>query len=114
KCRDCRKRISLETNLAFIDDRHPRAQLAHVFDDMCRENHDRLLTKLGEEVQEPQTLRGIETSGGLVDDDQLWSAKECDGDAEALAHAAGVSTEMLLPVAGEVGLLEQAVDHLAS
>src|ERR1043165_3046179 len=111
---DGRQRIGLEANFTLVDDRHARAQLAHIFDDVGRENYDGALSELCQQVEESQTLRGVETSRRLVHNDELRRTEERDGDAEPRGHAARVAAEGLLPIAGEVGLLEQAVHHLAS
>ena len=57
---------------------------------------------------------GIEPRGRLVDDDQLRVAEQRDGDAEALAHAAGEAAELLLARVPQVRLLEQRVDDVAA
>src|SRR3954466_1828504 len=42
---DCTQRLGLEHDLAAIDDRHARTELADVVDDVRRENDDTVLTK---------------------------------------------------------------------
>ena len=108
------QRLGLEQDLAPVDDRHPAAQLRHVLDDVRREDHDGVLADLAEQVQEAHALGGIEAGGGLVDDDQRRVAEQRDGDAEALAHAAGVAAELLLAHVVEVRLAQQRLDDLAA
>jgi hypothetical protein len=67
---DCRQWLGLEENLPFVDDGHAAAQLRDVVDDVCRQDHDGLLTDLAEEIEEAHALGGIEARGGLVDDDE--------------------------------------------
>src|ERR1043165_194317 len=111
---DSRQRIGLEANFTLVDDRHARAQLAHIFDDVGREDYDGALSELCQQVEESQTLCGVETSCRLVHNDELRRTQGGGGGAEPLAHAARVAAEVLLAIASEVGLLEQAVHHLAS
>ena len=77
---------------------------------MRRQDDDAVLADLAEQVEEPHTLSGIETGSGLVDDDERRVAEECDGDAEALAHAAGVAAQPLLAHVPQVGLAKQCLD----
>jgi hypothetical protein len=56
-----------------------------------RQDHDAVLAELREQVEKANTLGGIETGGGLVHDDERRVAEQCDRNAEALAHAAGVA-----------------------
>ncbi len=67
-----------------------------------------------EEIEEAVALGGVETGGGLVDDDELWVGEQRLGDAEALLHAAGVGAERFLAGVPEIGLLEEGVDHLGA
>ena len=53
------------------DDRHVRAEVGDVFDDVRREDHDHVLADLGQQVEEAVALLGVEAGGRLVDDDQL-------------------------------------------
>ena len=110
--RDRMQRLGFEQDRAPVDDRHPAAQLRHVVDDVRGEDHDGVLADLAEQVQKAHALGGIEAGGRLVDDDQLRVAEQRDRDAEALAHAAGVAAELLLPHVVQVGLLQQRVDDL--
>jgi hypothetical protein len=107
-------RFRLQPNLSAIDDRHPRAQIAHVVDDVRRENHHRALTQLGQQIQKPHALGGIQPGGRFIDDDELWISEQRDGDPEALPHAAGVAPELVTARALEIRLLEQRVDDLLS
>lgn len=63
--------------------------------------------EVAEEVEEAHALGGVEPGGGLIDDDELRIRQESDGDAEALAHPAGVMPELLLARVPEVGLVEE-------
>ena len=59
---------------------------------------------------EADALFGIESGGGLVDDDEARIAEESLRNAEALLHAAGVSAERFAAVVVEIGLLEKRAD----
>src|SRR5690606_23738449 len=99
-----------ELDLAAGDDRKLGTQLAHVLDDVGAEDDDDVVADVGEQVEEAVALGRVEASGGLVDDDELRPTEQGDGDAEALLHAAGVTTDGVLAGGGEVGLLEQRCD----
>src|SRR5687768_9871845 len=88
------QRLGLEDDLAVVDDRHAAAELGHVLDDVRREDDDGVLAEVAEEIEEAHALGGVESGGGLVDDDKLWIRQESNRDAEALAHAAGVAAEL--------------------
>src|SRR5687768_4008187 len=109
---DGAQRLGLEDDLAVVDDGHAAAELGDVFDDVRREDDDGVFAEVAEEIEEAHALGGVESGGGLVDDDELWIGEERDGDAEALAHAAGVAAELLLACVPEVGLVEERVDCL--
>ena len=94
------------------DDRHARAQVGDVLDDVRRQDHDHVLADLGQQVEEAVALLGVEAGGGLVDDDQLRLAEQRLRDAEALAHAAGEAGQRLLAHVPEVDLLQQRLDGL--
>src|SRR5207244_6387786 len=93
RARDRRQWLALETDLTAVDDRHARAQLADVIDDVCRENDDAVLTQLRQQVEKAYALGGVETRRGLIDDDEARIAEQRDRDAEPLAHAAGKAAE---------------------
>ena len=109
---DRAQRLGLEQDLAAVDDRHARAQLAHVLDDVRGEEDDAVLAQLAEQVQEAHALGRVEAGGRFVHDHQLRVAQQRDGDAEALPHAAGVAAELLLAHVPEVGLPEERLDDL--
>ena len=109
---DRAQRLGLEQDLAAVDDRHPRAQLAHVLDDVRGEEDDAVLAQLGEQVEEAHALGRVEAGRRLVDDHQLRIAQQRDGDAEALAHAARVAAELLLAHVPQVRLPQQRLDDL--
>src|SRR5687768_2706266 len=90
------ERLGLEDDLAVVDDRHAAAELGDVLDDVRREDDDGVLAEVAEEIEEAHALGGVESGGWLVDDDELRIREEGDGDAEALAHTAGVAAELLL------------------
>src|SRR5688572_10494974 len=101
------ERLGLEDDLAVVDDRHAAAELGDVLDDVRGENDNRVLAEVAEEVEEAHTLGGVESGGGLVDDDELRIGEEGDSDTETLAHPAGVAAELLLTGVPEVGLVEE-------
>src|SRR5687768_5817986 len=88
---DGTQRLGLEDDLAVVDDRHAAAELGDVLDDVGRQNDNRVLAEIAKEVEEAHALGGIESGGGLVDDDELRVREEGDGDTETLAHPAGVA-----------------------
>src|SRR5687768_17595713 len=99
---DGSERLGLEDDLAVVDDRHPAAELGDVLDDVRRKDDDDVLAEVPEEVEEAHALGGVESRGGLVDDDELRIREEGDGDTEALTHSAGVAAELLLASVPEV------------
>ena len=107
-------RIALQDHFAAVDDRHAATQLAHVFDDVRRENDDDVFADLREEIQKAMPLVGVEPRGRLVDDEEARASRERDRDAEPLLHAAGESADRFLARVPQVGLLEQRVDEIAS
>ena len=107
-------RIALEHDFACVDDRHAAAQLAHVFDDVRRENDDDVIADLREEIQKTVSLVRVEPRGWLVDDEESRTSRERDRDAESLLHAAGESADGFLARVPQVGLLEQRVHEIAS
>jgi hypothetical protein len=104
-------RLGGEKHAPLADDGEVRAEIRDVVDDVRREDHDHVLPDVGEEVVEAHALLGIESRGGLVDDDELGVADQRLGDAEALAHAPGEPAELLLAHRREVGALEERVDR---
>ena len=67
-----------------------------VGDDVRRENDNALTGKFREKIAKAHAFFGIEAGGGLVNDEQLRIVEERLGDADALAHAAGISAERAL------------------
>jgi hypothetical protein len=104
-------RRPFEPNATFVQHRHARAEIRHVFDDVRRQDHDDALTDLGEQIQKAVALLRIETSGRLVDDDQLRIPDQRLRDAEPLAHAAGKPGEHLLANAPQVGSMKERFDR---
>jgi hypothetical protein len=94
-------------------DRHARAQIGDVVDDVRRQDHDAALADLGQQVVEAVALLGVQPGSGFVDDDQLRVPDQCLGDAEALAHAAGESRDRTLAHVPQVHLLQQRLHRLA-
>lgn len=90
-----------------VDDGHRPTQLAHIFHDVRRQDHDDLLADLGDEVEKAPALRGIESRRRFVDDEQLGPSGERDGDAEPLLHPTGEGPDMLLAHLVQVHLVEQ-------
>src|SRR5205085_11301728 len=90
------RRIALQDDLALVDDCHAPAQLADVFDDVCRQDDDDVFADLGQQVQESMALVRVETGCRLVDVDALWPPGERDRYAQSLLHAAGESPDGFL------------------
>src|SRR5678815_2676784 len=107
-------RIALKNDLSLIDDGHAAAQLAHVFDDVRRQNDDHLVADLREQIEEAVSLVRVEARRRLVDDDELRTSRERDRDAESLLHAAGESADGFLARVPQVGLHEQRVHQIAT
>src|SRR5689334_3109390 len=107
-------RVVLEADSSAVDDRDAGAQLAHVVDNVGRQDDDAVSPQLGEQVEKTHTFFGVQSRRRLVDDDQPWIAEQRDGDAEALAHAARKATELLRTVPYQVRLLEQRCHETAS
>ena len=101
---------ALEQHAALVQDRHARAQVGDVLDDVGREDHDHLLADLGQQVVEAVALAGVEAGGGLVHDQQLRIADQGLGDAEALAHAAREARQRLPAHVVEVAAPEHGLD----
>ena len=74
----------------------------HVGDDVRGENNDAFAGKFREKIAEADALFGIETGGGLVDDEELRIVEERLRDADALAHAAGIAAERALGDVSEI------------
>ena len=104
-------RRALQPHPAVGDDRHARAEVGDVLDDVGRQDDHHVLADLGQQVEEAVALLRVEAGGRLVDDDQLGIADQRLGDAEALAHAAGEAGQRLLAHRPEVGLVEQGLDR---
>ena len=105
-CRSARARLRCTTlppaRIAML-----RAKLRDVFDDVRGENDDDFVADRREQIEEAVALFGIETRGRFVDDDELRLADQRLRDAEALAHAAGISGERFLAHLPEIHLVEQ-------
>src|SRR5688572_6096807 len=110
---DERTGFSVEQNSPLRQDGHPAAQLAHILDDVRREDHHRGLPDLAKQIVEAISLLGIEAGGRLVDDDEWGVAQECLRDTEAPAHAARESTELALPDVVQVGHSQKPFDDFA-
>src|SRR5687767_2904895 len=108
--RDERAGFSVEQHSALRQDGHPAAELAHILDDVRREDHHRGLPDLAQQIVEAEPLLRIEAGGRLVDDDQLRIAKECLRDPEAPAHAAREAAELTQPNVVEVGHSQKPCD----
>jgi hypothetical protein len=106
-------RLAGEQHLALADDGHARAQVGDVLDDMCGQDHHHAFADLGEQVEEAVAFLRIESRGGLVDDHQARIADQRLGNAEALAHAAGVGAELALAHVPQVHLAQQRLDQFA-
>ena len=100
-------RRRLRDEAALADHGDLRSDGLDVGDDVRREDHDAALADLREQVAETHALLRVEADRRLVDDDELRIAEERLGDAEALAHAAGVAAEPPVRGAVEVRQLEQ-------
>ena len=88
------------------------AELAHVIDDVRREDDGDIAADRGQQIEKAVALGRIESGGGLVDDDQPRIGEQRLRDAEALLHAAGVGRQRLLAHVPEIRLLQQRLDHL--
>ena len=108
-----RLRLAGQQHASLVDDRHVRAQVAHVGDDVRGQDDDDVLADVREQVVEAHALLGVEAGGRLVDDDELRVAEQRLRDAEALAHAAGEAAQRLLAHVVQVGLLQQRRDDVA-
>ena len=97
---------------AVADDRHGRAQVRHVLDDVGRQDHHHVLADLGQQVEEAVALLRVQARGGLIDDDQARIADQGLGDAEPLAHAAREAGDGLLAHGPQIDLVEQALDDV--
>ena len=58
------QQFGFEQDLSLIDDRHPRAQLAHVLDDVRREEDDAVLAELAQEVEKAARSAGSSPAVG--------------------------------------------------
>src|SRR5207237_7216407 len=65
------ERLALHQHAAAGDDRHVRAEVADVFDDVRRKDDDDVLADLGEEVVKADALAGIESGRRRADDARL-------------------------------------------
>ncbi len=96
----------------FADDRHLSAQRGDVADDVRREQDHDLARQFGEQILEAIALLRIEPGRRLVDHQQFRRADQRLRDAEALAHAARITSESTLLHAGEIHALEQRRDDV--
>ena len=81
-----------------------------VGDDVRGENHDALTGELGEQIAKADALFGVESSCGLIDDEQLWVVEQRLGDADSLLHAAGEAAQGATAYIGEVDEVQELVD----
>ncbi|KAG1088480.1 hypothetical protein G6F40_013492 [Rhizopus arrhizus] len=103
-----------QQHLALVHDRHRRAQVSHVLDDVGGQDHRHVLADCRQQVEESVTLLRVEAGGGFIDDHQPRVAQQRLGNAEALAHAAGERAELALARIPQVHLLQQPIDHFAA
>ena len=106
---DRRLRLAGQPHLALGGDRHPRAEVGDVGDDVGREDDDHRFPDRREQVQEALPLLGIEPRRRLVDDQETRIAEQRLGDAEALPHAAGEGAELARARVQKIRLPEQRV-----
>jgi hypothetical protein len=99
--------FGLEQNPPFVDDGHPGAQLTHILDDVSGEKDDTALAQFAQQVEEPNTLSGIEAGRRLIHYHQLRIAQERYGHAKPLLHASRVATQFLFADVPEIRLPEQ-------
>src|SRR5678816_3614860 len=82
---------------------------------MCiQQQHSALLGELGEQPVEAVALFGIETRGGLIDNDEPRIARDRLRDAESLTHAPGILFHLAPGGVSEVHALEQRGRELLS
>ena len=103
---------AFQQQFAIGDDGHARAKLANVVDDVSGKNDRDFAADGAEQIQKAIALGGIQSGGGLVDDDQPGIGEQCLRNAEALLHAAGIRAERLFAHLPQIGLLQQRIHHL--
>ena len=106
-------------DLARVHHRHVIGQVgddAEVVGDQ-QHRHVALTCEVTDEVEDLALHGDVERSGRLVGDQQLWFARECHGDDDALCHAAGELMGVRVDARRRVGdtdLAEQLDHTLAS
>src|SRR5262245_21294351 len=100
-------RIAFDQHFALMDDRHSRAEFAHVVHDVGREDDDHILADRREQVEETVALGRVESGGRFVDDDQLRIADQSHCDPEPLFHPARITAQFFLAHIVKVGLSQQ-------
>ena len=84
----------------------------HIGDDVGGQQDQAVFRQLADEVAEADALLGVQTGGGLVQDENFGVVEHGLGDARPALHAAGELFHFLPPDLGEPHLLQQALHPL--
>jgi hypothetical protein len=90
--------------------RHARAQVRHILDNVGGENNDDILADLRQQVQKSVALFRVEPRSGFIDDDQVRIADQRLSDTESLAHSTREAGDCLVAHSPEIGLVQQCLD----
>ena len=99
-------RCAFQLNAPARENRHPRAEIDDVSDDVRREDDDDILANLAEEIEKAITLFRIKPRRRLVHDDQIGIAYQGLRDPEALPHAARKTRRCLLANVPQIHLAQ--------
>ena len=95
---------------AVVEDRDVVADPLDVVEDVGGVEDRRLALQLAHQVEDVLAPDGVEGRDRLVEQDDGRATDECLGDAEALAHAAGVGGGPTIAGLGDADPLEKLVD----
>ena len=97
---------------AMVDDDGAGAHILDFLHDVGGEEDDLLLASLADEGADKLQLVGVETRGGLVEDEHLRVVDECLCEAHTLAVALGELTYLLVSLGSETCELNHLVSTL--
>jgi hypothetical protein len=106
---DQRRRTAAEKDLPVSQDRHIKASLTNVLDDVRGEDRDPVRGQIDEQIAEADALLGIQASGRLGDDEQSGFIDQCLGNTHPAIHATGGALDLTPDCVGQTDGLQYLV-----
>ena len=79
----------------------------NIGDDVGGQDHDAVSGQSVDQVPKPHPLPGVQSGGGLVQQQQLRVGEHGNGNAHPLAHAAGEGFQLLVRRVGQAHQVQQ-------